>query len=91
MHGFRNSIQGPILQIRHSSVRLDAQLDTLWFGFNVKFGSRKRKAPAEAPCPAPVDSPPPANWSARSVPPPPSPSDPARGSMENLENPDPRR
>jgi hypothetical protein len=46
MHGFRNSIQGPILQLPNSSVRLDAQVDTLWAGFNVKFGGSKRKVPA---------------------------------------------
>jgi hypothetical protein len=83
MHGFRNSIEGPILQIPRSSIRLDAQLDTLWFGVNVKFGGPKHKAPAMAPCPGPVDSPPP-TWSAPSVPPPPpSPSDPASGLTEN--------
>ena len=38
MHGFRNSIEGPILQVPGSSVRLDAQADTLWAGVNVKFG-----------------------------------------------------
>jgi long-chain fatty acid transport protein len=43
MHGFRNSIEGPILQIPGSSVRLDAQTDVLWFGVNVRFGGRKRK------------------------------------------------
>ena len=46
MHGFRNAISGPILQIPGSSVRLDAQLDTLWAGVNVKFGGPKRKGPA---------------------------------------------
>jgi long-chain fatty acid transport protein len=43
MHGFRDAIQGPILQIPGSSVRLDAQVDTLWAGFNVKFGGSRRK------------------------------------------------
>jgi hypothetical protein len=46
MHGFRNAIEGPILQIPSSSVRLDAQLDTLWAGVNIKFGGLKRKVPA---------------------------------------------
>jgi long-chain fatty acid transport protein len=46
MHGFRNAIQGPILQVPGSSVRLDAQVDTLWAGVNVKFGGPKRKGPA---------------------------------------------
>ena len=48
MHGFRNSIEGPILQIPGSSVRLDAQADTLWFGVNVKFGGSKRKGTARS-------------------------------------------
>ena len=47
VHGFRNSIEGPILQLPGSSVRLDAQVDTLWMGFNVRFGRKKRNGPAE--------------------------------------------
>jgi long-chain fatty acid transport protein len=80
MHGFRNAIEGPILQIPHSTVRLDAQLDTLWAGVNIKFGGPKRKAPTEAPYPVPVDSPPSATESAPPVPaPPPSPSESPSG------------
>jgi long-chain fatty acid transport protein len=45
MHAFRDSIQGPILQLPNSSVRLDAQIDTLWAGFNIKFGGSRRKRP----------------------------------------------
>jgi long-chain fatty acid transport protein len=48
MHGFRNSIEGPILQIPNSSVRLDAQLDTLWAGVNIKFGGSRAKPSAMA-------------------------------------------
>jgi long-chain fatty acid transport protein len=43
MHGFRNAIEGPILQIPGSSVRLDAQTDVLWLGVNVRFGGLRRK------------------------------------------------
>ena len=46
MHGFRNAIAGPILQVPGSTARLDAQVDTLWAGVNVKFGGPKRKGPA---------------------------------------------
>ncbi len=46
MHGFRNAIEGPILQIPGSTVRLDAQTDTLWAGVNIKFGGSKRKGPS---------------------------------------------
>ncbi len=62
MHGFRNSIEGPILQIPNSSVRLDAQVDTLWAGVNVKFGGSKRKVPAVPASSDSFESPPPANW-----------------------------
>ena len=46
VHGFRNSITGPILQLPGASARLDAQVDTLWMGFNVRFGRKKTHAPA---------------------------------------------
>src|SRR5262249_27788085 len=46
MHAFRNSIEGPILQIPHSSIRLDGQVDSLWTGVNITFGALKRKRPA---------------------------------------------
>jgi long-chain fatty acid transport protein len=59
MHGFRNAIEGPILQIPGSSVRLDAQLDTIWAGVNIKFGGSKRPAPASAAPSDYLESPPP--------------------------------
>ena len=46
MHGFRNAIEGPILQVPGSSVRLDAQVDTLWAGVNIKFGRSTAERPA---------------------------------------------
>jgi long-chain fatty acid transport protein len=49
MHGFDNSIQGPILQIPGSSVRLTTQSDSIVAGINVSFGPRKKKIPAEQP------------------------------------------
>ncbi len=63
MHGFRNSIAGPILQLPGSSVRLDAQVDTIWAGVNITFGGSKRKASAEATNWSAVDIPPPSTWS----------------------------
>jgi long-chain fatty acid transport protein len=83
MHGFRNSIEGPILQIPGSSVRLDAQLDTIWAGFNVKFGGLKRKGPAGAASSSAGDVAPPSTWSIPDVAGPAphaSPSDPAMSS-----------
>jgi long-chain fatty acid transport protein len=44
VHGFRNDIQGPILQRPGATVRLDAQADSLWMGVNIKFGGLKKKA-----------------------------------------------
>ncbi len=50
MHGFRNAVEGPILQLPGAQTRLDAQLDTLWMGITVRFGdSPCRCAPAAAP------------------------------------------
>jgi long-chain fatty acid transport protein len=43
VHGFRNAIQGSILERPGSSVRLDAQLDTIWAGLNVTFGAKRRQ------------------------------------------------
>jgi len=70
MHGFRNAIEGPILQVPGSSVRLDAQLDTLWAGVNIKFGGSKRKGP-DAVSSDSLDSAPSATWSGPYVPTPP--------------------
>ena len=71
MHGFRNAIESPIVQIPGTSVRLDAQLDTLWAGVNIKFGGLKRKGPADATNWSADDIVPPSNWSNPFVPPPP--------------------
>jgi long-chain fatty acid transport protein len=51
VHGFDNSIQGPILQVPGSSVRLTSQVDSIWLGLNMSFGSRKQP---QAPTPAPA-------------------------------------
>jgi long-chain fatty acid transport protein len=53
MHGFRNSIEGTVLQERGISTRLDAQLDTLWTGLNITFGGSKRPLPGPVPAVAP--------------------------------------
>ncbi len=63
MHGFRNAIEGPILQIPGSSVRLDAQSDIFWMGFNVRFGGSKRGASANSYSTDSADIPPPSSWS----------------------------
>jgi long-chain fatty acid transport protein len=57
-HGFRNAIQGPILQIPNTGVRLDAQLDTIIAGLNVTFGGKRTVAPVPTE-PMPMMPPPP--------------------------------
>ncbi len=47
MHGFRNSIDGPISQVPGSNTKLDAQVDSIVFGLNVTFG-KKRKPSSES-------------------------------------------
>jgi len=42
MHGFRNAIQGQILEVPGTSVRLDAQLDSIVLGLNVRFGGKPK-------------------------------------------------
>ncbi len=48
VHGFDNSIQGPILQIPGSSIKLTSQVDSIWMGVNTSFGGTKKK-PAVTP------------------------------------------
>jgi Outer membrane protein transport protein (OMPP1/FadL/TodX) len=72
MHGFRDAIEGPILQLPGSSVRLDAQVDTIWAGVNIKFGGLKQKGPASATNSSASDITPPSTWSGPYVPTPPS-------------------
>src|SRR5262249_47278228 len=75
--GFRDSIQGPILQLPGSSVRLDAQADTLWAGFTVKFGGSRGKGPGGTGNSGAGNGRPPATWNGPYDSPPPVPSDPA--------------
>lgn len=49
MHGFDNSIQGSILQIPGSTVKLTTQSDSIIAGLNVTFGPRKKRIPADLP------------------------------------------
>jgi long-chain fatty acid transport protein len=60
VHGFRNSSEGSVLQLPGSSVRLDAQIDQIWMGVNIRFGRGNRKGQAQAPAAlayeTPVDS-----------------------------------
>src|SRR5262249_12050170 len=48
-HGFDNSIQGPILQIPGSAVRITTQVDSILAGINMSFGGRRT---AKVPEPA---------------------------------------
>ncbi len=41
VHGFRNTIEGPIGQIPGSSARMDAQTDSILAGLTIQYGGRK--------------------------------------------------
>ncbi len=60
MHGFDNSIQGSILQVPGTSVKLTSQVDQIFMGVNMTFGGRKKVAVPEPvpPQPVPVVEPP---------------------------------
>jgi long-chain fatty acid transport protein len=62
MHGFRNAIEGPILQIPGSTARLDAQSDVIWLGLNVRFGGSKRRGGASSYSSDSAEIPPPSSW-----------------------------
>ncbi len=46
LHGFRNSISGPIAGLRGTSERIDLQTDSILLGFNIKFGAKLKKGPS---------------------------------------------
>ena len=52
VHGFRNSVSGPIGQVPGASVRLDAQTDSLVLGLTIQYGGKPK--PPEAPPTPPV-------------------------------------
>jgi long-chain fatty acid transport protein len=60
VHAFDNSIQGPILQVPGTSVKLTSQVDSILLGVNMSFGGRKKVAvPEPVPSqPVPVAEPP---------------------------------
>lgn len=48
IHGFKNEITGPIVEVAGSNVTLDAEFDAISFGLRVQFG--KPRTPKVAPC-----------------------------------------
>lgn len=44
VHGFRNSIQGDVLEESGASTKFDSQTDSIVVGLNVQFGPKRRKA-----------------------------------------------
>jgi long-chain fatty acid transport protein len=42
VHGFREDIQGGVVQLPRSTVKIDAQLDSIVTGINVQFGGNQR-------------------------------------------------
>lgn len=53
VHGFRNAIEGPLLQIPNSSARMDAQVDSILAGLTIQYGGKRNRV-KEAPA---VESP----------------------------------
>ena len=55
VHGFDNSIQGSILQVPGTSVKLTSQVDQIFMGVNMTFGGRRRSPfpnqSRRSPCP----------------------------------------
>jgi long-chain fatty acid transport protein len=49
LHGFRNALEGPILQIPGASVKFDTQVDSIQVGLNVQFGGQPKATRAAAP------------------------------------------
>lgn len=49
VHGFRNELEGPILEIPGASVKFDTQVDSIQLGLNIQFGGRRKAARAAAP------------------------------------------
>ncbi|WP_435007572.1 OmpP1/FadL family transporter [Tundrisphaera lichenicola] len=43
VHGFRNSIEGPVGQIPASTARMDAQTDSILAGLTIQYGPKKAK------------------------------------------------
>jgi len=43
-HQFRNSIEGPVLQIPGERIKLDAQIDSIVAGLNIQFGAPRVRA-----------------------------------------------
>ncbi len=44
VHGFRNEIEGPILQLPDSTVKIDTQYDSIVAGLNIQYGGKKTAA-----------------------------------------------
>ncbi len=58
VHGFRNTIEGPVAQIPGTSARMDAQVDSILAGLTIPYGARRvsiPEAPREAPGLAEID------------------------------------
>ncbi|MFO0959955.1 MAG: outer membrane protein transport protein [Isosphaeraceae bacterium] len=41
VHGFRNTIEGPIGQVPNSTARMDAQVDSILAGLTIQYGARR--------------------------------------------------
>ncbi len=56
VHGFRNTIEGPVSQIPGTTARMDAQIDSILAGLTIQYGGKPvRTQPATASAPEGVE------------------------------------
>jgi long-chain fatty acid transport protein len=48
VHGFRNAIEGGVVQLPGASARIDSQIDSIVAGLNIQFGGKRRRAASPA-------------------------------------------
>ncbi|QEH32749.1 Putative outer membrane protein precursor [Aquisphaera giovannonii] len=46
VHGFRNSIEGPIVQVPGTAARMDAQVDSILAGLTIQYGAKRNRGPS---------------------------------------------
>jgi long-chain fatty acid transport protein len=54
VHGFKNAITGPIIQVAGSNVTLDSEYDSVVFGLRIQFGAPRGQGGCVAECCAPA-------------------------------------
>ena len=54
VHGFRNSVQGDVVEETGAFTKFDSQIDSIVMGLNVQFGAKRRQAASGADAPGEV-------------------------------------